>query len=1110
VADFIDREIEVDDDGAEVVIIVVLIVPLVKVTITTLAEVEAVEVKVLLAEDAGTSTVLNVVALGTESRVVVDSGVLNRTLAMLEFETMLVVDVDTVEELFDELKVVSREVVVLAVRDAAPPPTTPPRTVESRACVVVVTLLVPVLALCDAVLRLAIARKEDCVVIAAADEMTPGVDTEASVATAVVDSDTEELEVVLEADTRTFVKTPPRLADVAADVLVPAAVVVVELAASAVLSPLITPPASAELLKETTVETKLADELDVCDAKIGRIVVTAPPTSDVTVARMVVLSIDAVVVRPVGTSETEADADADVDMLEAPRSRIVLTSWSVLVGCTGMDTNVLVGRMLSALTLIATELRAGIVVGSAEVTGAILMNVVGNAEVTGAILIIVVGESEPRTLDVNAPRSSIELEASRLGNTELGKTEVGKIVASSTSMIELGRTELGKIKGKLEVSTPRSRMDVGRIELARSELMGKLDVSTPRSKTELGKIELGRIEVKTPISTSVDVEAGTSPDSAAASTLSIDDVVGTGEVVVNGVVLLSTRQLSAGKLCITCVSPIIIIYTSLSCVLPPHLISTSHLISFHCNTYKIPTTLATTPPPEPAEDVALASTAATVVVGTEATVVVVPPPRRLLRRPTEPVNSPCETVSDRTLKAPTVRAPSVPVVTGAGVKRVAGRTEVADAPSRMLEMARVVVGRMSVTLATTSVTLEITAVTLPTTLETTAVGVSVTAGTLRVRVPGMMEEVATGRSERMLGTMLRTVGTMDSTVTDGNVTLGRIEVRPVTWLKMLEIAEVGISEVTMELIPDTTLGSAELRTEVTTGRTDVRGSCSDVVAGLVLAEATALETTELAAETIELISDVATGEMERVGSVGRISSEVLVEVGLGAWVVAEVATERADETSDETAERIEEIGNVGSTGIDSEILGALVELGSGAWAVAEVATETADETSDETAERIEEIGNVGSTGIDSEMLGAMLMEADADADSTTEAACEEVLKTEETLVEVGTGETVVRCVDTLVCAEDTTALLGADGTMILARLLLEGFTGALETFDTEGEAKTLEMMLDRVLWIGRALVLAIFVVVALALDVVTLVDDAAFDDFVEVLCTTGATLVLVI
>ena len=159
----------------------------------------------------------------------------------------------------------------------------------------------------------------------------------------------------------------------------------------------------------------------------------------------------------------------------------------------------------------------------------------------------------------------------------------------------------------------------------------------------------------------------------------------------------------------------------------------------------------------------LATTAAAVVVG--------------FSRPREPLNRPWETVSERTLKAPTVSAPpSVLVATGADVTRV-GSTEVADASSRMFEIAKVV-GRMVVTLATMFVTLETTWVTLATALDTIAVGVNVTAGTLTVTVPGMTEEVA-GRSEKMLGMMLSTVGTTDWMVT-GIVTLGRIDVRPVT------------------------------------------------------------------------------------------------------------------------------------------------------------------------------------------------------------------------------------------------------------------------------------------------------------------------------------------
>jgi len=55
----------------------------------------------------------------------------------------------------------------------------------------------------------------------------------------------------------------------------------------------------------------------------------------------------------------------------------------------------------------------------------------------------------------------------------------------------------------------------------------------------------------------------------------------------------------------------------------------------------------------------------------------------------------------------------------------------------------------------------------------------------------------------------------------------------------------------------------------------------------------------------------------------------------------------------------------------------------------------------------------------------------------------------------------VECVDTIVCTEDTIALL--DGAIILTRLLLDDLTGALEGFATEGEDKMLETMLDTVL-----------------------------------------------
>jgi len=371
----------------------------------------------------------------------------------------------------------------------------------------------------------------------------------------------------------------------------------------------------------------------------------------------------------------------------------------------------------------------------------------------------------------------------------------------------------------------------------------------------------------------------------------------------------------------------------------------------------MPTTLAIIPP-EPAEEVALATTAGTVVVATEGTVVAAEPLSRLLRRPIDPVNSPCETVSDRVPAAPTVRAPAVPVVTGADVTRVLGSTEIAVALPGMFVMARVV-GRMSVALATR--------------LETTAVGFCVTLGTVRttVTVPGAADEVA-GRSDEMLGMMLSTVGTTDwmvvGTVALGrtevrpstwlrmletaevgtsevtmeltpDATLGSTEVRPPTWLRMLETAEVGISEVTMELTPDTTLGSTVLRTEVTMGRTEVSGSSTGVVAALMLViEATALDTTELAAETMELMSDVAIGTTESVGSVGKMLTEVLIEVGSADWAAAELATETTDETADEISEEI----------------------------------------SEETAETTDEIGKLTEADTDAEA------DADTDADKTTE------------------------------------------------------------------------------------------------------------------------------
>jgi len=95
------------------------------------------------------------------------------------------------------------------------------------------------------------------------------------------------------------------------------------------------------------------------------------------------------------------------------------------------------------------------------------------------------------------------------------------------------------------------------------------------------------------------------------------------------------------------------------------------------------------------------------------------------------------------------------------------------------------------------------------------------------------------------------------------------------------MAEMGISEVTMELTPDTTLGTAVLKTEVTIGRTEVRGSWIGVVAAVSLAaEATALETMEVAAETMELMSDVAIGKTDRLDSVGRMFRAVLDVVAL--------------------------------------------------------------------------------------------------------------------------------------------------------------------------------------------------------------------------------------
>ena len=158
--------------------------------------------------------------------------------------------------------------------------------------------------------------------------------------------------------------------------------------------------------------------------------------------------------------------------------------------------------------------------------------------------------------------SRIELGKIELGKIELGKTkfEVAKVeVNAPRSGTELDRTRLGKPEvGKTDVKLILMN-ELGRIELARSELIGKLEVSAPRSRTELGRIELGSTEVnerssgmlvvRTPTSTSVDVVAGTSLGAAAASTLSIGAAVDEegAALVVNGMVLLSTRQLKAGQ-----------------------------------------------------------------------------------------------------------------------------------------------------------------------------------------------------------------------------------------------------------------------------------------------------------------------------------------------------------------------------------------------------------------------------------------------------------------------------------------------------------------------------------------------------------------------------------
>ena len=188
-ADFVAEPDDDDDVGTDVVVIVVLLVPLVTVKVTTVAGVDALdagvlETEVLLLllllaatedvettdeeaettdeedEEAGFCTVLNVVATGTDTAVVivaavvVDNIVLGRTLTVLGIETLLIVELgttETTEELVAEFRLENDDAVVLAVLDTALPPTTPPRTVESSGCVVaevrveVEVLLVPVL-----------------------------------------------------------------------------------------------------------------------------------------------------------------------------------------------------------------------------------------------------------------------------------------------------------------------------------------------------------------------------------------------------------------------------------------------------------------------------------------------------------------------------------------------------------------------------------------------------------------------------------------------------------------------------------------------------------------------------------------------------------------------------------------------------------------------------------------------------------------------------------------------------------------------------------------------------------------------------------------------------
>jgi len=302
-------------------------------------------------------------------------------------EVEATVDAETVGKLVDELELGIDDEIALAVLEATLAPPRSPRAVESNDCVVAMLTLL-VLALCCGVLRFDIARTVDCnvtsvdeeavttagVEVDVKDEVDIEVETEVVVEVApiakpppaftptlsvtvrmvdvlaletgivlkiaardVIDTvrtvdegcEAEELELIVEADTKIPVPKAARLADVVATattvvVMMSAsdATAVVVLAASTVLRPLSTTPMSAELLEAIDAEIELVDESDTCDAKTGKIVVTAPVASDVTVARMVVLITGAAVVIPVGTTVI----DDDVDAFEAPRSRLVLTT----------------------------------------------------------------------------------------------------------------------------------------------------------------------------------------------------------------------------------------------------------------------------------------------------------------------------------------------------------------------------------------------------------------------------------------------------------------------------------------------------------------------------------------------------------------------------------------------------------------------------------------------------------------------------------------------------------------------------------------------------------------------------------------------------------------